>query len=148
MKMLPEFPPVVKLYSVCFSHAATSRAVSMWRRYHLVQPVPERRLPLWGWDGTGGRHHLRISFHFIQAASKTRRPIRRSCAPARMQIQAGNIPRTSPFQTAQTRGICIRNREPTSFLRFLAHTKINTRTVPDIFCIAVGAPLVTRCSAI
>lgn len=38
----------------------------------------------------------------------------------------------SPSQTAQTRGIRYRNSEPTSFLRFLAHTKPRTFSVKPL----------------
>ena len=40
------------------------------------------------------------------------RPIRRSSAPGRTQIQGAHIPRTSPFQTVQARGPRPRDRGP------------------------------------
>ena len=40
------------------------------------------------------------------------RPIRRSSAPGRTQIEGAHIPRTSPFQTVQARGPCPRDRGP------------------------------------
>ena len=43
---------------------------------------------------------------------KTCRPIRRSSAPGRTQIQGAHIPRTSPFQTVQARGPRPRDRGP------------------------------------
>ena len=68
--------------------------------------------PIVGGSGTRGRHHPGISFDFLQPAPKTCRPIRRSSAPGRTQIQGAQIPRTSPFQKVQARGPRHRNRGP------------------------------------
>ena len=65
-----------------------------------------------GGSATRGRHHLGIPFDLIQPAQKTCRPIRRSSAPGRTQIQGAHIPRTSPFQTVQARGPRPRDRGP------------------------------------
>ena len=63
-----------------------------------------------GGSATRDRHHLGIPFDFIQPALKTCRPIRRSSAAGRTQIQGAHMPRTSPFQTVQARGLRPRNR--------------------------------------
>ena len=68
--------------------------------------------PIVGGSATRGRHHPGISFDFLQPAPKTCRPIRRSSAPGRTQIQGAHIPRTSPFQEVQARGPRHRNRGP------------------------------------
>ena len=68
--------------------------------------------PTMGGSSTRVRHHLGIPFDLIQPAPKTCRPIRRSSAPGRTQIQGARIPRTSPFQTVQARGPRPRNRGP------------------------------------
>ena len=68
--------------------------------------------PIAGGSATRGRHHLGISFNFIQPVLKTCRPIRRSSAPGRTQIQGAHLPRTSLFQTVQARGPRHRDRGP------------------------------------
>ena len=133
---MPKRQPCLKTCATSIIHCSAA-ATSV----HLYQCLIQKTV----WGATRGRHHLGIPSNFIQPAPKTCRPIRRSSAPGRTQIQGAHIPRTPPFQTVQARGSRW-SPQATTFLRLLAHTK--ARAVPNILRKAVEASLLSRWSAI